>query len=576
MAYISITDLPELQKDKMNGLEYLLVTNSNLESNKLKLETASDFIYDSVSEKIFTEVKDVLDMHESKIKILDEGVEVGLSSKINFIGAEVNSFANNNGTGDYTIDVFIPGTTVSSRFNTKNSTSDNTIQNAQTELRFISRPSFDGAPFVIGDWSPGSIQKCVNDNVIYNFTNHIYVENNSKFRVYIIQKNINLDYLEFLTEDGDYSSTFENITASISNKVKELSHFKCNLSLNFNLKTLLKGRFILKIEYIDESGTYTFIEDDIFYDNNTLESSIETSVSINNKVSKFLSGIHYVGQGSSILTQNTLKNSKQFSFPENIVDFDGSLCGVENKNLLVTDLDFSNLNYDSDISFNTVLAFSNNKCLNNNLILKSRVNDWVKGAYVQTNFSEIIDTNLDNSTRVYEDFTSETFRLKADFTSFNSTEVLGDSDLQVYNSKLVYPQINFSSSNNPDYSTLSGDRSFIRKFWHQGVSHSNGLFTLISNITELDLNTKIKIEISLDEINWFNCGIDYSGGNLINNSGCRINSDVNSLNINNKIEFTLGLNKFTSASNDWGIFVKITYLDSAKDKYIDVLQITNW
>lgn len=68
MAYISIADLPELQKDKMNGLEYLLVTNSNLESNKLKLETASDFIYDSVSEKIFTEFKDVLDMHESKIK----------------------------------------------------------------------------------------------------------------------------------------------------------------------------------------------------------------------------------------------------------------------------------------------------------------------------------------------------------------------------------------------------------------------------------------------------------------------------------------------------------------------------
>jgi hypothetical protein len=290
-----------------------------------------------------------------------------------------------------------------------------------------------------------------------------------------------------------------------------------------------------------------------------------------------LSGVKYVGQGSTVLISCTLKKSKSFTFPLNIADIDGSMCGLTSQTINFTDLGLTNFNYDSDITFNKELSFLNNKFYNSNLVLKSRVNDWDKGTYVNTTFSELVDTNLDSSTRVYEDFVSETNRLNGIFQTFDSTLILDSNELQVYNSKLVYPQIDFSSFyENPNYSSLIGDRTYIRKFWHNNISHSNGLFNIISNISEEDLNTKIKIEISLDNINWFNCGLEYTGGVLTNNSGCRINSDSNSLNINNKIEFTLGLNKFTNSVSNWGIFVKITFLESAKNKYIDVLQITNW
>ena len=574
MSYISIIDLPELQKEEIKGTEYLLVTNNSLQSNKIQMENMSDYISDIITDKINSTFDDRLNdaANNAKVMVYDEGIEVGLANKINFIGATVNSFVNED---DFSIDVYVPSAAVSSHFNTRDGSSDAIVQKTTAELRYVSKPSFDGAPFRIGDWLPGTEKKCIKDNITYNINESVYIDKISSFKIYIIQNNVNLDYLEFLTTNGTFTSS--NITAIVSNKTKELSHFKCNLSFSFNLKTLLKGRFTLKIEYVGTSGTFTFLEDELFFDNNPIAATIQTSINVNNKIDKFLSGIKYIGNSSSALVSCVLKNAKSYSFPLNIVDIDGSLCGLSSHNINFTELNLPNFNYDTDISFNKELTFLNNKFFNSGLILKSRVNDWVKGNFVETSFSELVDTYLDNSTRVYEDFVSESNRLRSDLRIFDSTLFLESSDLQVYNSKLVYPQINFSQFyNNPDYSTLIGNRFYIRKFWHNNVSHSNGVFSIISNIKEEDLNTKVKIEISLDSINWFNCGLDYLGGELTNNSGCRINSDSNSLNINNKIEFTLGLNKFTNAASNWGIYIKITFLEAAKDKYIDVLQITNW
>ena len=574
MAYISIIDLPELQKDKITGSEYLLVTNSDLESNKLLMTNMSDYISDLVSLKINSDIDGKLNaaINNAKVTVFDEGTEVGLANKINFIGATVNSFVNED---DMSIDVYVPSATVSSHFNTQDGSTNAIVQKSNSELRYISKPSFDGAPFRIGDWLPGTIQKCIKDNISYTISENVYIDKVSSFKIYIIQNNQNIDFLEFLTADGTFTSS--NITATVYNKTKELSHYRCNLSFSFDLKTLLKGRFKIKIEYIGTSGNFTFLEDELFFDNNTIPADIQTTVVLGNVSNKFLSGVKYLSQGSTIVASCVLTNAKSYTFPLNLVDFDGSLCGVNSQNLNFTDLNLTNYNFDSDISFNKEMSFLNNKFFNSNLVLKSRVNDWEKGQFINTSFNELVDTNSDSSTRVYEDFVSESNRLNSSFNAFDSTLILTQTDLQVYNSRLVYPQLDFSMFyNNPNYDSLNGNRNYIRKFWHTNISHSNGLFSVISNIREEDLNTKIKIEISLDSINWYNCCSEYTGGELQNNSGCRINSDSNSLNINNKIEFTLGLNKFTNSSSNWGIYTKITFLENAKDKYIDVLQITNW
>lgn len=574
MAYISIIELSELLQENIQGNEYLLVTNTNLESNKLKMSEFATYVTAKVADNINEDFDERLNnaVNNSKLSVFDEGIQVGTSNKINFIGATVNTFVNED---DMSIDVYIPSATLSSHFNTIDGSTNAIVQNTPYELRYISKPSFDGAPFRIGDWIPGTLQKCIKENVTYNLSEFIYVDKVSKFKVYLIQNNENIDYLEFDCNNGTFST--DNIICTISNKTKELSHFKCNLNFQFKLDNLLKGRFLIKIEYIGTSGTFTFLEDELFFDSNSSQAEISTTLSTLSKFDKFLSGVKYLGPNSSIMLNTILKNAKNLTFPLNLVDIDGSGCGVNSQNINFTDLNLQNYNYDTDIEFNKELTFLNNKFFNSNLVLKSRVNDWAKGEYKLTNFSELVDTFLDNSTRVYEDFVSETNRVKLDLQQFNSGNILSSTDLQVYNSKLVYPQIDFSNFyNNPNYSGFSGNRNYLRKFWHTNVSHSNGIFSIISNIREEDLNTKVKIEISLDNINWFNCGLEYTGGVLLNNSGCRINSDTNSLNINNKIEFTLGLNKFTNAASNWSIILKITFLDSAKDKYIDVLQITNW
>lgn len=574
MAYISIIDLPELLETNIQGTEYLLVTNTDLESNKLKMSEFASYVTEKVADNINEDFDERLNtaVNDSKLSVFDEGIPIGITNKINFIGATVNTFVNED---DMSIDVYIPSAALSSHFNTIDGSTNAIVQKTQAELRYISKPSFDGAPFRIGDWIPGTLKKCIKDTIEYNIADYVFIDKVSKFKVSIMQNSENIDYLEFDCNNGTY--TTPNIICSLSNKTKELTHFKCNLNFKFNLINLLKGRFLIKIEYIGASGTFSFLEDELFFDSNLEQATIISSVSVFNKVNKFLSGVKYIGPNSSILLSSTLKNAKNLTFPLNIMDIDGSNCGISSQAINFTELNLQNYNFDTDISYNRELTFLNNKFFDSGLVLKTRVNDWTKGEFINTSFSELVDTFLDSSTRVYEDFVSETNRLTSNLQSFDSSLILGTSDLQLYNSKLVYPQINFSSFyNNPNYMGFSGNRNYLRKFWHTNVSHSNGLFSISSNIREEDLNSKIKIEISLDNINWYNCCSDYTGGVLINNSGCRINSDTNSLNINNKIEFTLGLNKFTNSSSNWGIITKITFLESAKDKYIDVLQITNW
>lgn len=572
MSYISITDLPELQKENIKGLEYLLVTDVETNSNKLQMNTLTEFISDEVTQNVNDTIDEKLTNASinSKVIVYDEGTEVGSTNKINFIGAVVNSFINED---DGSVDVYIPSAVLSSHFNTQDGGTDAIIPNASYENRYVSAPAFDGTPFSLGNWAPGTLQKCIKDNLSYSVPEKFYVDKISMFKLSVFQNNQEIESLQFNIENGVFNS--QNISATISNKTKEMTHYTCNFTCFFNLSQLVKGRFQIKIKYSGNIDS-EFVEDELFFDSDPIPASILNSFSTNNYYN-YLSGIKYLGTGTQINSEFTLKNSKNYTYPLNLMDIDGSLAGINSSSINVTDINLFTYPFNSDVVINKVLPILNNKFYFGDLIIKSRVNDWVKGNFISSNIRALICTLTDTSTRVYEDFNSETFRLKSDFTSFNSQE-LQNNDLQVFNSKLVYPQLDFSEFyNNPDYRSKTGTRTFIRKFYHFNISHSNGLFQLSSNITEADLlSEKVKIEISLDSINWFNCNKDYQGGVLVNGSNCRINSDTNSLNINNKMEFTLGLNKFTNLSSNWGIFMKITILEEAKDKYIESIQITNW
>lgn len=580
MAYTTISDLPELLPNDVQGTEYLLITNSNNDSNKLKINSISDYIASNLNDVVDTKVQDInLNLTNlntkienvsasNQITVLDEGLEVGAAKKINFIGATVNSFIDSdNGV----IDVYIPSASFSSNFNTNNNNTDARLNTTSVVSRYISEPV--NSNFYLGSYQAGSMYNCIKNTILnYSTPDKFYVESASKIRIEIIQDTI-VDELEFDIINGEYAS--DKIFSTISNKQKELSHFTANFSCSLVLSSF-SGYVKINIKYLGSSN-YEFSEE-FFIDNSTDIADIEIIPEIINNTYNYLSGIKYLGSGTQIRNNINLINSKSFSYPSILLDIDGSLAGMSTYSFNVSDLNITDYKYNSNINIIKTYNILSNKFYNGTLTIKGRINDWVVGTYKSFNLNALVNTYTDSSTRIYESFVSETNRLKQNLNVFNSMNILDTDELQVYNSKLVYPQLDFSEYyGNPDYSVLDGDKTYIRKFWHSGVSHSNGLFQITSNIIESDLSSgNVKIEISLDGIDWYDCSKDYTGGILVNNSGCRINSDTNSLNINNKMEFTLGLNKFTSLSSNWGIYCKITIAENAKSKYIDILQITNW
>lgn len=592
----SLIDDESLAKSlNLSSVGYVL---SNGENGKILVKTLpSDTDLDIKLESLFSSIGDLNtslnaeisraqiaetnlqnNINNVKLQVLDEGVSVAETLKINFIGTDVNSFYNEL---ENRVDVFIPSAKVASHFNTNDGDTDASINKIITTNRYIGNP-IDGS-FSIGNVDLNSLQSCINNNVINYKTNEKFLfSNNSKIKIELFSNNTVIDSLTFLTTEGNFNSN--GITCSITNMTSIGPFFTANFNVSINLSVIGSGVFDVKITNIEYEGLtseviYTFEDNNIFIDGYTPLPSLTFDYIFSNISIKHLSGVKFYTSGTSINYNNVLFDSKKNSYPDNLLDIDLSNIGFGIQNKTINDFENFDNRYNTDISFSGSSNIGEEIFLNGLLELKSRVNDWDKGTYEIYSQDAMIDTYHDSATRVYEDFVSETYRLKTnDYTIFDSTLYLEQNELQVIDSKLCYPQNDFSRLyDNPDYSQLSGDRSFIRKFWHDNVSHSNGIFNINTNIVEDDiLSDNIKIEISLDGINWFNLGDEYTGGILQNGDGCRIFSDINNLNINNKIEFTLGLDTFTDSNSNWGIYCKITIKENFKNKYLDTIEIINW
>jgi len=134
-----------------------------------------------------------------------------------------------------------------------------------------------------------------------------------------------------------------------------------------------------------------------------------------------------------------------------------------------------------------------------------------------TAYNLLLDSNNDSATTIGQFFTGETRRFEAgsDFDNttlainYNSaTSLVGTytSELQCYNSRLIYPTYDFSSIanapvGNPNYSTSSGTRYFYGYFT-SGVAASNfrlniqGSATLV-NVANFTSGNHITMEIKL-------------------------------------------------------------------------------
>lgn len=537
------------------------------------------------------------------ITILNEDVVIADKVKrINFIGSDVSAVVD--ALDPFQVNVSVPISLQSSFYNTNTGINSATVPNIATANRNIANPK---GVYDIGDWVVPTSRPCTNNaSITYTNANFFSILNNTgtTFTAEVLGADgTTVLATHSITITGNSDTTVNNIRINLTGFSVEETKYKAKVSVTVNLNAIIPqgGRFSIKLTHNNGAdGIFTKTQNNIFYDSDVNPPVISNpTFSINTPIFKYISGVKYYTKGTTVnVGIGNLNYLNDRSYPNIQSQIIGTNIGTPQINLAGADLSGWNNDYDninSSYSKTDWTITTDNLYKKENVFVQARWIDWSNNA-LQDSISQplLIDTYLQNRTRIVEDFNNESFRLKKDYTIWDSTQKINtytnNTDaLQLENSALIYPQNSFTSFNpdtasQPDYTGLTGNRQFISYFFFTGTSKSNGIFSLGShNITETDItNNDFKLEISLNGTDWFNCNESYFGGTLLNGDGCRIDNLNYNLS-NNRIRFTLST-FFTSNSTGssiggyWGLFFRITYADTIRGKELSIgsISILDW
>ena len=538
-----------------------------------------------------------------KISIFDETTLISNAvTSIRFEGADVQAVqdvTNPNG-----VIIRVPVSLTASHFNSNDGIASAIVPNISTVNRNIANPN---GHYDIADWIvPTSKPSTQSTSISYSPASFFSILDNTSttFKATMLSADKLSEIASHtITLTGNTDVTLNNIRVVVSGFTSDDTKYKANITVYFTLSNLLpnSGRFSFKLEHTNGAeGTFTKTQNDIFFDRNVNAPVISNpTFSVNSEVTKYISGVNYYTKNTTfnvgIGNANYLNDS---SYPNNQISIFGTEIGtsqidLQGSSLIAWNTDWDNIN--ASYTKNDWNLTTDNIYRKDNLKIQARWIDWTNGS-LQDSLTQslLIDTYLNNRTRVKEDFINETFRLKHDNTLWDSSIKLNEytnnlNALQLENSRLVYPQLIYTTYNpddvnQPDYTSLTGDRFFKSYFFYTNVSKSNGIFGLGDhNITENDLtNDDIRIEISLNNNDWFNCNLSFFGGVLTDGSGCRIDSGTYNLS-SNRIRFTLST-FFTSDTTGsslggyWGIYFRVTYKDTVRGRelYLGSLELLDW
>lgn len=557
------------------------------------------------------------------LTIEDEGILVSNNVRVlNFVGNSVKAI---NGNGR--VDIYIPQPEYASHFNTQDGTTDARITPYNTISRYISIPTTEGNPYKIGNWSNDihdTIRSKVN-TLTYTTSAFTILDSGTTYISASILDVNNNTILNNNTHiiNGNYATSSNGVTITTTNLVVDYDKYKVNLSVVIQIASILPqgGRFSVIITHNNgDDGVYTFEQLDLFRDSETLIGNFTNSnltiVEGTTVQTKYISGVNVYTTNTTwnvhIDNVNNL-NSRTYPTTPQLIITDSNF--FISSDLLVNG---SNSNYDLFSSgwtnkHDNIGAIYNknnwitdqtnqtnwnhiNHTINATNIIAS-IYDWsFVTSKTSNNYNYIIDTLIDSSDRNSEMFRTENNsthpRLKSNlvdnWNSVNNLNIEDDGNgLQILSDRLVYPTINFTTyqpniSNQPNYTTSSGIKTYYRKFETNGYFISNGIIVFNDhNINESDLsNVDIKFEFSLDNgITWFIIKSNYVGGILTNGDDSRIDKldyGLGAGNINNSaIKFTLGQGGSTTY-----LHLKISYSGTvnAKSKYIGGIDFIggNW
>lgn len=328
---------------------------------------------------------------------------------------------------------------------------------------------------------------------------------------------------------------------------------KCDFILNISSNSLTPGenKIILKHELTDETRTtndFIFFWDPasstITFDDYSISQYLLTS-------SKYLSGVRYYSTGDKFTIGFTGNNLFNYTYiKNNQIEIDTSELGISAFNIDYTDsyvtsdgINSVSPDVNTSIIYKNTLKIDQDDIYSINPSLKLIGNQPYRSSdeYIQTFSNYLINTYTQASDDKNEYFVDEVYRLP--YSSYDSIigsyenqwtskTKLGSNDLLVYNNKLIYPNINFSSGFYPtqsiNYSGYTGSRYYLRAFIDSGIPHNNGIFTVKGDIFD-DENVKIMIKLP-GQTDWLNLKTlyneaDFSGSD---DDGCLITYNENS------------------------------------------------
>jgi len=338
---------------------------------------------------------------------------------------------------------------------------------------------------------------------------------------------------------------------------------------------------------------------EFFYDTDAgSDPSVNTpTVTENTKVTKWLSGIDHYYRGSTF-----------------DVDVIGSDCFdnvyhsapyiLRIRDLTDTTIDTTNIDYDDA----TVTGLSNPPVIGETMTVTNKL-ITIRSAQVRSinarydvtpsdpygdytsqesaSANRLVDAYTTTSTDVYEYFDDENRRLPAGAYDsvpgaitgqWTSSTALTNGQTQVFNGRLYYPTIDFTSGYLPtqgagrDYSGFSGNQVYYRAFYDNGNPHSSGQLEL-GNLSNSDVgavgNGNINVEIKVPtETGWLDLGTAYDSGTFTGSDGdgCRTSQSGD--------DWSWTCGTFTTGNSGYMIIVRVTFRNS--NTYITQIRELGW
>jgi len=554
------------------------------------------------------------------VNIEDEGLLVLSGATIlNFIGTDVRAQSALSGT-TRRVNIYIPPPAYASHFNTSDGTTNAGVSPVSTTTRYVALPTSSGNPYDIGTWTGGGTHSSIRNSItpLYSTAGLFSIYDlTTTFTATVFGADGTTPLATYTVPiTADSTTTMNNITIMVSSFAADADRYQADITVTINISAIIiqGGRFSVTLTHNNSTdGTYTFTQNDIFRDSETLPAGVTGALTIlpQTPVIKQISGVYYYTLNSewhvnlpniNNLNSRSYPTSQQMRIVDNDLIFSNTVLnangesgdfvggtwsqqhdttGAEYDKLDWTTNQINQTNWDGAGSIDTPTA-------------TGTIYDWSLVDTVNSStYNYLIDTYQDLSDRNSEMFRTETNstfpRLESDLsTPWDNTAKLPDTDggtgLQILADRLVYPQYDFqplnpySGATQPDYTTETGDKYYYRDFVTNGANVSNGVIQFSDhNLVEADL-ANIEFEISVDSgATWYTLATQYIGGVLVNGSGCRVDVLEYGLGTGttnpSALKFTLG----TGGSATY-VFLKITFKLAASDKYIGGIDFVegNW